>query len=94
MHKIVYESLQRLIWNGCKECQANELHTLKEVVIEIAAISKPDHQSLSLLLEGKTFKQVAILLISYCTQLLTNKGSVTELWMSYIDAVEILLALI
>jgi len=98
LHKIVYEGLLRLLWQGFfSEIESRQsLRDVLDVALqELGAISSnPDSETMQKLLSHQPTVRILNLFSQYCDEMRNERGPMAAFWMTYVDIVEILLAMI
>ena len=99
VHKCVYETLNRLIWHQFEPWVASNHPTMSSVVSTLqesitdltAGLNQQKHDEV---LNSQALKQVYELWTLFLDFLRCNNGQLSAFWMSYIQLVEVLFALI
>ena len=98
-HKLIFEALNRLVWNGFqgwikehhedKKPRVDEL--MKGLKPLIDSTCEPGFQDV---MRSPLFEEVSQLFLSYSHHLRNSNGKLSKFWMSYVDMVEVPLGLI
>ena len=98
-HKLMFEALNRLAWNGFQRW-IEERHEDKKPLVDdimkglkqlIDSTCEPEFKDV---MSSPLFEEVSQLFLSYSNHLRHSNGKLSKLWMSYVDIVEALLGLI
>lgn len=98
LHKLVYETLQRLVWKGFLEWfqrhQPTEQSSLDETNSLIRHLHQTTQETLNATLENPVFVRLFHFFNQYLSYLRSDAGPLAQFWMSYIDMIEMLLHII
>ncbi|KAK3735047.1 hypothetical protein QZH41_001743 [Actinostola sp. cb2023] len=97
-HKLMYEALQRLVWEGFQtwiDKFPEKKEFLQDVVISLKPlyndVCQKEHEKV---LSSEMFSEFITLYDTYLEYLRKSNGKLCSFWMSYIDIVEIMLNLV
>jgi len=99
LHKLCYEAFMRLAWKGFKNWlesdKLNKYADLKEKMRPLHNISiNTCHETLEAALLDESCSEIIDLFAVYLNDLRHSHGQMAQLWMTYVDMVEVLLWLV
>jgi len=97
-HKLMYEALMRLVFQSFPDwidehCLPNSI-AIKQTIRKLEHLTDADTDEWESIIASEEFRFMAQRLQEYVEHLRKNHGSLSALWIQYLDMVEILLALI